>query len=221
MAEFVTVTAADGHKLQAWVDGPTDAQAGIVLVQEIFGVNNHIRNMCAKFAQQGYRVAAPALFDRIEKGVELGYEGADRERALGLMKELDFEKALLDTEAAASLLPQGRRGVVGYCYGGTIAFLAAGRPNQFQAAVGWYGGGIARVRDTKLLCPTQLHFGALDKGIPLSDVDLIKTAQPQAEVFIYDNADHGFGCDERATFNAAANDLAQQRTNEFFKKHLG
>jgi len=177
--------------------------------------------MCARFAEQGYRVAAPALFDRIERNVELGYEGADRERALELMKKLSFDTALLDVEAAATLLPEGRRGIVGYCYGGTVAFLAAGRPNLVQVAVGWYGGGIARVRDTKLLCPVQLHFGALDKAIPLSDVELIKAAQPQVEVFVYDNADHGFGCDERATFNADAAALAQQRTNEFFKKHLG
>lgn len=220
MGKFVNATASDGHQLQVWMDGPEDATAGIVLVQEIFGVNNHIRNMCAKFAQQGYRVAAPALFDRIERGIELGYAGDDFQRALGLMKQLSFDTALLDVGAAAGLLPEGPRGIVGYCYGGSVAFLAAGRPGLVKAAVGWYGGAITRVRDTRLLCPVQLHFGAFDKAIPLSDVDLIREAQPQAEIYVYQNAEHGFGCDERATYNAEAAALAQARTDEFFRKHL-
>lgn len=220
MGEFIDLTAADGHVLSAWREGPHDG-AGLVVVQEIFGVNDHIRNVCSEFAAQGYSVIAPALFDRVERGVSMGYSDDDRARGIALARELSHDTALLDVEAAAATLPgPSARGIVGYCYGGTIAFLAAARSSSFNAAVGWYGGGIAAAREEPVSCPVQLHFGGDDYSIPASDVDLIRQAQPGIEIFVYPHAQHGFGCDERSSFSPSAATLAKKRTRDFFAHHL-
>lgn len=221
MGSFVTLTAADGHSFQAWTDGPADATRGIVVIQEIFGVNQHMRNMCARFAAQGYAVVAPALFDRTERGVELGYTSGDVERGRTLRGQVPDAGVMLDVEASAAALAGKTLGIVGYCWGGTVAWWGATRSTQFKAAVGWYGGGIAGTRTETPSCPMQLHFGEKDSGIPLTDIDLIKEAQPGIEIFVYAGAQHGFGCDERASFSAPDAAQAQDRTNAFFAEHLG
>jgi carboxymethylenebutenolidase len=212
MGEMVTLTAADGHRLGAWRTGPADAARGLVVVQEIFGVNHHMRETGEAFAAEGYAVLVPALFDRVEPGVELGYQAADVARGPDTMA---------DIEAAAQALGGRPLGIVGYCWGGTVAWWGATRTSLFAAAIGWYGGGIAATRMEEPHCPVQLHFGEADGGIPVSDVDAIRAAQPQAEVFTYPGAGHGFGCSERGSYSASDAALAQQRTLDFLRRHLG
>jgi len=220
MGQFITLTAQDGHMLSAWQTGPDNARAGMVVIQEIFGVNNHMRNMCEKFAQQGYAVMAPALFDRTQRGVELGYNQDDVKEGVALRGRLDNHQVMLDVEAAANALGSRRLGIVGYCFGGTVAWWGATRSEKFSAASGWYGGGIAATRTEIPRCPVQLHFGEKDTGIPLADVEAIRAAQPGVEVFVYPGAQHGFGCDERGSFSAPDAALAHERTFAFFGRHL-
>lgn len=217
----IELTAADGHTLSAHVAGPQDARRGLVVVQEIFGVNRHMRRVCDAFAQQGYAVVCPALFDRTQRGVELGYGPEDVARGRDLRGAIDPGKTVLDILAAAAALPRGAtRGIVGYCWGGTVAWHGATRTSAFAAAVGWYGGGIAAARDEPPRCPVQLHFGETDASIPLPDVAAIRAAQPGVEVFVYPGAGHGFGCEERGSYVAEDAALAQERTLAFLARHL-
>ncbi|MBV9735165.1 MAG: dienelactone hydrolase family protein [Acidisphaera sp.] len=216
----IDLKAADGHTLSAYQAGPRDAPRGLVIVQEIFGVNRHIRAVCDRLAGQGYAVAAPALFDRAERGVELGYAPDDIARGRELRGKLNDAGVLADIEAAAKALGGKQLGIVGYCFGGTVAWWGATRSSVFRAAVGWYGGGIAATKDETPHCPVQLHFGETDQSVPISDVEAIRKAQPEVEIFVYPGAGHGFGCEDRASFNAQAAELAERRTLEFFGKHL-
>ena len=220
MAHAITLIAADGHTFGAWQDGPADAKAGLVVVQEIFGVNNHMRNLCAAFAAAGYAVIAPALFDRAERNIELGYTPDDIARGRDLRGKLPDAGVIADIEAAAAALGNRKIGIVGYCFGGTVAWWGATRSKKFSAASGWYGGGIAGTRTEVPNCPVQLHFGEKDTGIPMSDVEAIRTAQPGVAIHVYPGAQHGFGCDERASFSAPDDRIAQARTLAFFAKHL-
>jgi len=216
-----TLTAADGHTLAAYVVGPADARAGLVVVQEIFGVNHHMRGVADRFAASGYAVVCPALFDRVERGVALGYDAADVARGRDLRSGIDAHLTLLDVLAAAGALPAGiPRGIVGYCWGGSVAWHGATRSSAFRAAVGWYGGGVAAARDEVPRCPVQLHFGETDASIPLADVDAVRAARPEVEVFVYAGAGHGFGCDERGSYSATDAALAQERTLAFLGRHL-
>jgi carboxymethylenebutenolidase len=217
----ITLTAADGHSFAAWTGGPKDATRALVVVQEIFGVNRHMRRVAQSFADAGYAVIMPALFDRTERGVELGYTAEDVARGRALRGTVDEHKTLLDILAAAAALPAGaKRGIVGYCWGGTVSWHGATRSSAFAAAVGWYGGGIAAARNEAPRCPTQLHFGEMDASIPMSDVDAVRAARPEVEVFVYKGAGHGFGCEERGSYVADVAALAQERTLAFFARHL-
>ncbi len=219
---WIELTAADGHRLAAWKDGPAEAKKALVVIQEIFGVNQHMRNVCARFAREGYTVIAPALFDRTERGIELGYAGEDVARGRDLRGKVPAEGTMLDVEAAAAALPAGaKRGIVGYCWGGTVAWWGATRSRSFAAANGWYGGGIAGTKDETPNCPVELHFGEKDHSIPMSDVDAIRAAQPGISTFVYPGAQHGFGCDERGSYSRPDAELAWSRTLAFFAKHLG
>jgi carboxymethylenebutenolidase len=218
----IDLTASDGHRLGAYRAGPQDAKRALVVVQEIFGVNNHMRHVCDAFAAQGYAVVCPALFDRAQRDVELGYEQADIQAGLALRAKIPAEKVMLDIEAAAAALPGGaKRGIVGYCWGGTVAWWGATRSRSFAASSCWYGGGIAASKDETPHCPVQMHFGDVDHSIPMSDVEAIKAAHPGVEYFIYKGAGHGFGCEERGSYKPDDAALAQKRTLEFFAKHLG
>ncbi|MCK8786982.1 dienelactone hydrolase family protein [Roseomonas sp. NAR14] len=217
----VQLKAADGHEFGAYVAGPEDAAVGLVVIQEIFGVNHHMRNVCEGFAAHGYRVVSPALFDRAERGVELGYGPEDRQRGLALRAGIGEAAVMADVAAAAESLGGRRLGIVGYCWGGTIAWWGATRTGLFRAAVGYYGGGIVATKDAAPRCPVQLHFGELDGSIPLKDVEAIRAAQPGVEVFVYGAAQHGFACDERESFKPDAATLAEERTLAFLNRHLG
>ena len=220
MGRMIKLTASDGHTLDAYQAGPDDAKNGLVIVQEIFGVNSHMRNVCDRFAAEGYAVIAPALFDRVKPGVELGYGEVDRKQGMGLRAEVSAEASMADVEAAAAALGPRKLGIVGYCWGGTIAWWGATRSTSFEAAVGWYGGGIAGTREETAHCAVQLHFGAEDHGIPLADVEAIRASQPSVEIYIYPGAGHGFGCDERASFDKDAAEHARTRTLAFLARHL-
>jgi carboxymethylenebutenolidase len=220
MGTTIDLKAADGHTLSAYTAGSADAHAGIVVIQEIFGVNSHMRDMADRFAEAGYAVIAPALFDRAERGVELGYTPDDIAKGRDYRMKLDDKSVMADVEAAAKHLGVKKLGIVGYCFGGTVAFWGATRSHSFAAASGWYGGGVAGTRDEKPNCPLQLHFGEKDASIPMSEVDAIRGAQPKAEIYVYTGAGHGFGCDERGSFSKPDYDLAQERTLAFFAKNL-
>lgn len=222
MSQTITLTAADGHSLAAYAAGPARAARGLVVVQEIFGVNAHMRSVCDRLASRGYAVVCPALFDRTEQGVALGYTAEDVARGRALRARIADAGPVADIEAAAAALPAGaKRGVIGFCWGGTIAWWGATRTTRFAAASCWYGGGIAATREETPHCPVQMHFGEQDASIPLTDVDAIRAAQQEVELFVYANAQHGFGCDARASFDPASAELAWRRTHAFLDRHLG
>jgi len=212
MGQFITLTAADGHRFSAYQAGFADAPRALVVVQEIFGVNHHIRAVVDGFADSGYLVIAPALFDRAERNVELGYTPEDGKRGMALRSAIAPDGTLADLLAAADALGRQSVGIIGYCWGGALAWTAATQTTRFAAAIGWYGGGIAATKDAHPACPVQLHFGADDDHIPLSDVEAIRAAQPGIELFVYEGAGHGFGCSERPSYNARATALAQERS---------
>jgi carboxymethylenebutenolidase len=217
---MISLTAADGHRLAAYRAGPQDAARALVVVQEIFGVNRHMRHVCETFAAEGYAVIAPALFDRVGPGIELGYEAADVAQGRELRGRINDGLTVLDILAAAAALPRGaKRGIVGYCWGGTVAWHGATRTSAFAASSGWYGGGIAAAKEEQARCPVQLHFGEADASIPMADVEAIRAAQPGVAVHVYGGG-HGFGCDERGSYVEADYRLAQQRTLDFFATHL-
>ena len=222
MGEFVTLTALDGHKLGAYVAQPDgDPIAGLVVVQEIFGVNAHIRSVVDGYAKDGFLAIAPALFDRIQPSVELKYEGEDLKTGMSLAQKLVPDLALSDIGAAIEFACSStgtKIGIIGYCYGGTMAWLAATRLHP-EAAVGYYGGQIAKHVDEEPAVPVMLHFGKQDNHIPAADVEKIHAAHPEVEIYWYD-AGHGFNCDARASFNAAAAKEARERSLDFLKKHL-
>ena len=221
MGTTIQLTAADGHSFSAYVAGPADAKAGIVVVQEIFGVNHHMRDMADRFAALGYAVVAPALFDRTERNVELGYTADDVAKGRDYRMKLSDAQVMADIEAAAAHLSGKKLGIVGYCFGGTVSWWGSTRSTSFAAASCWYGGGIAGTREERANCAVQMHFGEKDASIPMTDVDAIRAAQPAVESHVYMGAQHGFGCDERGSFSAPDYELAQSRTVEFFAKHLG
>jgi len=215
------LTAADGHRLQAYEAAPAGAaRGGVVVVQEIFGVNDHIRRVADGYAADGYHVIAPALFDRVRPGIELGYADADIAEGRKIRGQLSFEQALADVEAARKALGDGKTGIVGYCWGGTVTWLAAARIAGFAAAASYYGGGIGQFAAEHPRCPTQCHFGEKDHAIPHTEVAAVRDANPGVEVYTYP-AGHGFNCDARASFDAAAAKLARERTLAFFRKHIG
>lgn len=222
MGEQIQVRAVDGFALGAYRAEPEGKPRGaVVVIQEIFGVNEHIRAVADGYAREGYTAIAPQIFDRVERDVELGYDEAGMQRGIELaFQKLDHELTLKDLQAAVEAVsPQGRVGVVGYCFGGLLAWRAACELTGVAAAVSYYGGGVAREADRQPRCPVMMHFGERDAHIPLEDVEAIRKAQPDAEVFVYP-ADHGFNCDARDSFDADSAALAKERTLGFFERHL-
>ncbi len=222
MGQTITLTAADGHQLKAYrADAEGAPRGGLVVIQEIFGVNGHIRDVCDGFAADGYAAIAPAVFDRVERGVELDYDDAGMARGRALRAELGWEGAMADGDAAAGALePSGRVGVVGYCWGGSLAWLAACRLDV-TCAVGYYGGQIIGFNDEKPRCPVILHFGETDASIPMDDVNAIRAAHADVPVHVYADAGHGFNCDRRAAYHAESAKTARASTLAFFAEHVG
>ncbi len=222
LGQHFTLTAADHHQLGAYrADPKGPAQGRVVVIQEIFGVNKHIRAVCDRLAGEGFTAVAPALFDRAEKNFECGYTPDEIANARKFVANPDFGAMLRDTQSAIDVLKkEGPVGIVGYCLGGTIAFLTACDGHGLSAAVCYYGGHIIKMVDKKPKCPTQMHFGEKDAGIPMTDVETIKKKHPESEIYAYPDAGHGFNCDERGSYNEAAAKLAWQRTMDFLRKHV-
>ena len=222
MGKQFSLTAADQHKLGAYrADPQGKPKGGMVVVQEIFGVNHHIRAVCDRLAGEGYVAVAPAVFDRFVRDFESGYTPDEIAHARSYLGNLDWDAMMRDVSAAmGDIKSAGPRGVIGFCMGGTAAFLAACRLNGLKAAVCYYGGAIVKFADEKPKCPVQMHFGDQDAGIPMSDVEIIKQKQTGAEIHVYPNAGHGFHCDERASFHQPSADIAWPRSMEFLKKNM-
>ena len=221
MGERITLNAADGHVLSAWRADPEGApRGGVAVVQEIFGVNEHIRDVVDGFAAEGYVAIAPALFDRVEPGVELDYDEAGRDRGRALRPQIGWDQAVADVAAAVLVLPE-KTGVVGYCWGGSVAWLAATRIEGVAAAVCYYGGQIKDFLDETPRCPVLLHFGGADANIPMADVSAIRKAHPDLPLHVYEGAGHGFNCDRRGSYDRAASASARQRTMALLADSVG
>jgi len=222
LGQQFTLTTTDQHSLGAYrADPQGKAKGAIVVVQEIFGVNHHIRAVCDRLAALGYSAVAPAVFDRFVRNFECGYTPDEIANARSYLGNLNWDHMMADVAAAqATLKGAGARGVIGFCMGGTASFLAACRLPGFACAVAFYGGMIGKFADEKPKCPLQMHFGEKDESIPMDVVEIIKKKQPQAEIYVYPGAAHGFYCDERASYNKAAADLGWSRAQEFLGKHM-
>jgi carboxymethylenebutenolidase len=218
-----SLTAADKFQLGAYRADPTGAaKGGVVVIQEIFGVNHHIRAVCDRLAGEGYAAEAPALFDRQVKNFESGYSPDEIAEARKFVANPDWDAMLRDTQAAIDDLKRsGPVAIMGFCMGGTVSFLAACRLNGLAAAVCYYGGQIAKHADEKPKVPTLMHFGEKDASIPMSDVEIVKKKRgADTEIHVYPEAQHGFHCDERGSFHEPSAKLAWQRSMDFLKKHM-
>ena len=222
MGRDIRLTASDRFELGAYRADPDGAPKGaVVVIQEIFGVNHHIRAVCDRFAAQGYVAVAPSIFDRITPNFQSGYSPDEIAAARTFVANPDWPAMLRDTQAAIdSVRDVGPIGIIGFCLGGSIAYAAATKLTGLQAAISYYGGAIVRFADDRPTVPTQLHFGEKDTGIPLTDVEAIRAKRPEVEIFVYQGAQHGFACDERASFDAASAQLANTRSLALFATHL-
>jgi len=221
-SQTLSLSADDGHRLAAYRADPDAAARGrLVVIQEIFGINRHIRSVCDRFAAAGYTALAPALFDRQAPGTELGYDPDGIAKGRALRAEIGWDDPVRDIAAAvAALAPEGPVGAVGYCWGGSLAWLTATRLDV-ACAVCYYGGQIVDFKDAAARAPVLMHFGEIDTSIPMDAVDAIRAAQPEIPVHVYPGAGHGFNCDLRGDYNQAAAELALERTMAFFAEHLG
>ncbi|MGF1610979.1 MAG: dienelactone hydrolase family protein [Kiloniellales bacterium] len=220
MGEQVRLRAADGHELDAYVARPQGTpKAGLVVAQEIFGVNCHIRGVADGYAADGFLVIAPALFDRVERKVELGYQPDDVTRGRAIRGKIGWDQVALDlAPAIAEVKPAGKVGIVGYCWGGSVAWLAACR-SGVDAAVCYYGGNIHELRNETPRCPVMLHFGEEDQAIPLDQVEAVRKLHPEATIHLYP-AGHGFNCEQRGSYHAESARLARERTLAFLGTQL-
>jgi carboxymethylenebutenolidase len=222
LGKHLSLTTADQHKLGAYRADPQGTpKGGLVVVQEIFGVNKHIRAVCDRLAALGYVAVAPAVFDRFVRDFDSGYTPDEIAHARSYLGNLNWDHMMADIAAAKDEMKGvGPLGVIGFCMGGTAAFLAACRIPGLAAAVCYYGGAIGKFADEKPKCPLQMHFGEKDESIPLATVEDIKKKQPQAEAYVYTGASHAFSNDDRASFQKAATDLSWSRTQEFLAKTM-
>jgi carboxymethylenebutenolidase len=217
MGKMIRLRAEDGHELDAYVAEPEGAvKGGIVVVQEIFGVTNHIKRIADQYAAQGYKAVAPAMFDRIQRSLTLEY--SEVQKGIEYMQQQKWPNTLADLEAAANeARAAGSASVVGYCWGGTVAHVAASELD-LDAAVSYYGGGVAKMLDKKPRCPILYHFGDQDASIPLPDVEKIKKANPTSPLFVYAGAGHGFNCDERGSYSPKDAKIAFERSIDFLNE---
>jgi carboxymethylenebutenolidase len=228
MGENIRLTAADGFEFGAYRARPDAApRGGVVVIQEIFGVNVHIRAVCDRFAEAGYLAVAPAIYDRVEPDVQIGYTSDDVARGREIRAECDMANVIADTTAAAESAAEGgpeggKVGIVGYCWGGQIVYVASCRlGDKLACASGYYGGGIVPFLGETPAIPLMMHFGTEDASIPLTDVEQLGKAHPDVAIHLYEGAGHGFNCDMRAHYHADSARLALERTLAQFAEHLG
>ena len=222
MGQNIQLMVSDHFQLGGYRADPAGpAKAAVVVVQEIFGVNHHIRSVCDRLAGEGYVAVAPSIFDRTQRNFQSGYSPDEIAAARKFIASPDWGAMLRDTQAAIDAIKNvGPVGIIGFCLGGSIAYAAATKLSGLAAAVGYYGGAIVRFADDKPKVPTQLHFGEKDASIPLVDVEAIRAKRGDVEIHIYPGAQHGFHCDERASYDKASADIAWPRSMGFFATHL-
>jgi len=222
MGSFVNLTAADGHTFAAYVAEPAGAPKGAIIVApEIFGINSHIRAVADGYAADGYRAIAPALFDRAQRGFETGYTQEDIQAGVAVMQKVDMGVAMQDVAAAlAHVKSAGKTAIVGYCWGGTVAWVAAARVPGLACSAPYYGGGIPSFAEEKPVCPVMFHFGEKDQSPTPDAARAVVAKHPQTAAHYYP-AGHGFNCDQRGSYDAASSKLARERTLAFMAQHLG
>ena len=222
MGKFIELKASDGHKFAAYVAQPAGKpRGGVVVIPEIFGVNSHIKQVTDGFAADGYLAVSPAMFDRVQRNYDTGYTQPEIQAGIAVMQKLDPKQSMLDVQAAIGEAKKGGKvGIVGYCYGGTVAWVASARASGLSCAVPYYGGGMPGYIGEKPKVPTMCHFGEQDQGPTLEQAKAIAAAHPEIIAHYY-AAGHGFNCDQRGSWNASAAKTARERTIEFFHKHLG
>jgi len=227
MGQFIDLQAKDGFSFPAYVAEPAGAPKGaVVVVQEIFGVNSHIRSVADGCAAAGYLAVAPSTFHRVKPGVEMGYTEEDMKAGFALkmaVEALPAPGVLQDLQAAVDYASKaGKVGMVGYCWGGLLTWRAAAELTGLSAAVPYYGGGMTTPEEAarKPKVPVLAHFGNKDHWIPLESVTAFEKAHPEVVVHVY-AADHGFNCDQRGSYSAEPASVARERTLAFFQKHLG
>jgi len=223
MGSMIELKAADGHKLAAYrAESAGTARGAVVVIQEIFGVNSHVKAMADGYAKDGYLAIAPAMFDRAQRGYDTGYSQPEIQAGVAVMQKLDWKQTMLDVEAAvAEAKKAGKVGIVGYCWGGTVSWVAAARLSGLACSAPYYGGGMPGFIGEKPKIPTMCHFGELDQSPTLEQTKAIAKAHPEITAHFYPGAGHGFNCDQRGSYHAESAKLARQRTVEFFRKHLG
>ena len=223
MGSMIELQAADGHKLAAYRAEPAGKPRGsVVVIQEIFGVNSHIKSVADGYAKDGYLAIAPAMFDRLQPGYDTGYSQPEIQAGIAMMQKLDWKNTLLDVEAAVKEAAKGGKvGIVGYCWGGTVSWVSAARATGLACAAPYYGGGMPGFISEKPKVPTLCHFGELDQSPTLEQSKAIAKAHPEITAHFYPGAGHGFNCDQRGSYHAPSATLARSRTLEFFRKHLG
>jgi carboxymethylenebutenolidase len=222
MPKFISLTAKDGHKLNAYHAEANEAIGGLVIIQEIFGVNKHIREVVEQYAENGFEVIAPALFDRVALNAEFDYSKETMAKGREYVAKIGgWDKSLLDIDACLQKLKEkyGKNiATLGFCWGGSLSWLSATRL-AVACAVTYYGGQIISFKDEKPKCPVMMHFGDKDVLIDNEDVEKIKLAQPEVELYTYP-AGHGFNCDGRGDYNVVQANIARERTLNFLKKHF-
>ena len=222
MGSFIELTAADGHKLAAWLATPAGKPRGaVIVIPEIFGINSHIRAVTDGYAADGYLAIAPAFYDRAQRNFDTGYEQADMAAGMAIAQALKPDNVLADLRAALEhVRSAGKVGVLGFCWGGTMSWLAAARVDGLACAIPYYGGGMPGLIGETPRCPVVCHFGEQDQHPSAEQARAIAAAHPEITAYYYD-AGHGFNCDQRGSFNAAAATLARQRTLDTLHKHVG
>ena len=219
---MIKLTAGDGHTFSAYRADPPDAPKGaVVVLQEVFGVNSHIKQIADAFAAQGYVAIAPALFDSVRPGIELGYDDASVTEGISLVQQVGKDRAIAEIQATVdSVRDAGKVAVVGYCWGGTLAYAAGNLVNGLACAVGYYGGGIVDDYGAKRKVPTLLHFGENDALIPLEAMSQFRAFRPDVSVFSYPGASHGFNCDQRDSYQEEAAQKALERSLSWISQYV-
>jgi carboxymethylenebutenolidase len=225
MGKTLKLKASDGFEFSAYRADPAGKpKGGMIIIQEIFGVNEHIRDVCDRYAKLGYLCVAPAMQDRAQPGFECGYTPPEIEKARGIRGQVKNEDSLKDLKATFDYLKKesgSKVGVMGYCWGGSLTWLAATEIDGLAVGISYYGGEVPAHADRKAKCPVMFHFGEKDASIPLDKVEMVKQKQPDHPLYVYEGAGHGFTCDARGSYHPASSDLAHTRTMEYITKYVG
>ncbi|HEY2758957.1 MAG TPA: dienelactone hydrolase family protein [Pseudolabrys sp.] len=216
------ITAKDAHEFSAYCAKPQGApRGGLIVIQEFFGVNGHIRRVCDQYAADGYFVLSPAIFDRVECDVELGYDEAGMNKGRELRARLDLTKCMADIQATIDAAASaGKVAALGYCWGGSLAYIASARLNGLACAIGYYGAQIAAHVDETPRVPVMLHYAEKDEYLPQCDIEKVRNAHPSVIIYQYPGTEHGFNCDDRRFYEPKSAAIARERTLSFLAKHV-